>query len=118
VMDDFMAESLVLVHDFRGPGRRRFCMVFGHVLRLDGVVEGSRIAAGEPFATLAPPLRPGRGPGTHLHLSVGWLKTGTAPSAMDWSNILDGGIMILADPCHVLQLNLTPCQGNLKVNTM
>ncbi len=106
VMDDFMAESLVLVHDFTGPDRRRLCTIFGHVRRLDGIFTGSRIAAGKPFAALAPPAKPGKGPGAHLHLSAGWLMPDTEPSAMSWDRIPDGKILVLADPCRIVRLTV------------
>jgi len=101
IIRDFMGLSIFVGSQFKEG--QALVWAFGHMAPHERLSEGLKISMGELLGTLAANTKKG-GPPSHLHISMGWLKTGNPPTRADWDLMVDSSVISLLDPLQVLGL--------------
>ncbi|OQX18153.1 MAG: hypothetical protein BWK76_08530 [Desulfobulbaceae bacterium A2] len=97
IWTDFLAQTLLLIHQQQDGAGWRLATLYAHVQPL--VASGRTVAAGEVVARLAPvgASRPGAPP-SHLHLSMAWVHPDFVPASFSWRQLWRNPRVRLVDP--------------------
>lgn len=100
IKEDFIGTSLFVVTDIRSD--RPLLWALGHMRVGSGISEGMRLKKSMPLGTLSPVLKRGFGLRSHLHISVGFLKTWEILKTIDWPKLSESTHIELLDPLPLL----------------
>ncbi|MGQ9921302.1 MAG: peptidoglycan DD-metalloendopeptidase family protein [Desulfobacca sp.] len=99
--DDFLGQSIFLIHSGLGAGGREVLTALGHTRPLAGVVTGTVVSAGEEIATLAEPASRRTSVPPHLHLTIALLLASYPEADLCWEKLADNPRLLLCDPLFV-----------------
>lgn len=102
VFQDFLGDTVLLLHPFQDQRGWRFCTIYGHLVPAPGLGRGTRLTAGDQVGAVAGATGARVPVAPHLHLSLGWLAAAALGVALDWPTLERSAMVELLDPVPFL----------------
>ena len=102
VIDDYIGESVFLIHDICDSKGNQLHSIYGHTKPYDGLARGKTFHEGDVIATIRDTKELKVDIMPHLHVSLAWVPKNLPYNKLNWKTISDPDIVTLLNPLEFI----------------